>query len=63
MFLSVFVLPLGSRDAVSCWHLDSFGLTFVLCAVHLHHHVVQLLLLRHADALHTHGGAQMLLGP
>lgn len=55
---------------VSCWLVDSdvasvvsFWLTFVFCAVHLDHHVVQLLLLRHADALQTHTDPETLLHP
>ena len=38
-----------------------FGLTFVFCSVHLDHHVVQLLLLHHADALRTHSEASSSL--
>lgn len=56
------VKTFGLHESLSCWNVEvcfwvvttRFGLTFVFCSVHLDHHVVQLLLLHHADALRTH---------
>lgn len=56
------VKTFGLHESLSCWNEEfcfwvvttRFGLTFVFCSVHLDHHVVQLLLLHHADALRTH---------